>query len=104
VVDKPKLVNTLRSMAEAEGAKIVKGKGAPEAGSDGVVVDARGPYAHNLNESVLTVRFIAKARWDDDSALLDFDPANLGFYRVFPLGDGRINMGAGFKKVEDGVC
>jgi flavin-dependent dehydrogenase len=102
VVDKPKLVNTLRSMAEAEGAKIVKGKGAPEAGSDGVVVDARGPYAHNLNESVLTVRFIAKARWDDDSALLDFDPANLGFYWVFPLGDGRINMGAGFKKVEDG--
>jgi flavin-dependent dehydrogenase len=89
-------------MAEAEGAKIVKGKGAPEAGSDGVVVDARGPYAHNLNESVLTVRFIAKARWDDDSALLDFDPANLGFYWVFPLGDGRVNMGSGFRRVGDG--
>ncbi|MFZ8793566.1 MAG: hypothetical protein ACO2O2_06755, partial [Acidilobaceae archaeon] len=102
MVDKPKLVNTLRSMAEAEGAKIVKGKGAPEAGSDGVVVDARGPYAHNLNESVLTVRFIAKARGDDDSALLDFDPANLGFYWVFPLGDGRVNMGSGFRRVGDG--
>ncbi len=102
MVDKPKLVNTLRSMAVVEGARVTVGKGVPGAGVASIVVDARGPYAHNPGGSVLTVRLIAKARWEDDLALLDFDPANIGFYWVFPLGDGRVNMGSGFKRVGDG--
>jgi flavin-dependent dehydrogenase len=102
IVDKPKLVNTLRSMAVVEGARVTVGKGVPGAGAGSIVVDARGPYAHNPKGSVQTVRLIAKARWEGDLALVDFDPDNIGFYWVFPLGDGRVNMGSGFKRVGDG--
>jgi len=102
MVNKPKLVNTLRSMAEGEGARIVISRGVPTRGN-GVVVDARGPYAHRTETSVLTVRIIANASWEQDLALLDFDTERLGYYWVFPLDDGsRVNLGVGLMGVRDG--
>ncbi len=102
MVDKPKLVNTLRSMAEADGARVIRGRGRPRADPRAFVVDARGPYAHSPGYSVLTVRVVAKARWEHDLALIDFDPWNLGFYWIFPLDDNRINLGVGLASVGDG--
>lgn len=102
MVDKGVLVNTLRSMAEGEGATIRVGKLSCSRGP-GLRVDARGPYAHDLSYSILTLRFKARARWEPELALIDFDVGNLGFYWIFPLDDeGRlVNIGAGFKRVRD---
>jgi flavin-dependent dehydrogenase len=103
MVDKPKLVNTLRYMAEVEGAKILAGRGRIEGGR-GLVVDARGPYSHRLEDTVLTVRLIAKTRWEPGLALIDFDVENMGFYWVFPLDDdgSLVNLGVGLMSVRDG--
>jgi len=100
VVDKSKLVNELRAMAKSEGAELRVGK-TREVDGARLVVDARGPYAHSLDRTVLTLRFIARARWEPSLALIDFDPHNVGFYWVFPMDDdGRIiNIGSGFERV-----
>ncbi|MEM0497263.1 MAG: NAD(P)/FAD-dependent oxidoreductase [Acidilobaceae archaeon] len=104
IMDKSKFVNTLREMAESNGAKIINKKGYPEVRGDSIVVDARGPYAWSLNSSILTYRLVAKASWEPETALIDFNVKRSGFYWVFPIdSDGRIiNIGVGLTGVSNG--
>ncbi|MCE4599262.1 MAG: NAD(P)-binding protein [Desulfurococcales archaeon] len=102
IVDKTRLVNGLRELASVEGASIVKRSWNGERGL--YTIDARGPYSWGLNGSVMVFRFIAKARWEPDYALLDFRVDERGFYWVFPADfDGKIvNIGGGFEAVRSG--
>ncbi len=98
IIDKRRLVDGLRGMAEAEGAKIHYRPWRGEKGE--VTVDARGPYAWHLKGSVMVYRIIARTRWDRDHALLDFRVTSRGFYWVFPADpEGRtVNIGGGFEE------
>lgn len=104
VVDKSKLVNTLRELAASLGASIFRGKLSRLDNVEGIAVDARGPYSRGLEDAVITFRVIAECVWEPDTALIDFNVKNRGFYWVFPAdADGRlVNLGAGFEKVKDG--
>ncbi len=101
IVDKARMVNTLRELATVEGAEIVHGHWRGERGRL-YTVDARGPYARSYRESVLLYRAIAKAEWDPETALLDFAVNERGVYWIFPADDNgaRVNVGAGFDGIK----
>lgn len=100
IIDKPKLVNGLREIAEANGAEIIHSRWSR--GKAPVTVDARGPYAWNVDDgnSVFVLRYIVESKWDPRHALLDFRTRERGFYWIFPADpDGRlVNIGAGFEE------
>ncbi|MEB3860542.1 MAG: NAD(P)/FAD-dependent oxidoreductase, partial [Desulfurococcales archaeon] len=101
IVDKPRLVEALREEAIAGGVKFVKGAWRGERGT--VTVDARGPYASKPGNRVFVYRSIARARWDPERALLDFDLKSKGFYWVFPASpEGKlVNIGLGLESVNN---
>jgi flavin-dependent dehydrogenase len=99
IVDKHRLVQGLRSMAMAEGARFTWGAWSGARGH--VTVDARGPYARSYRFSVLLYRVIAPGGWDSSTALLDFNVRERGVYWVFPSHDGMVNIGAGFEGIRD---
>ena len=97
IMDKGGFVGYLRELATAEGA-VVERRPAPPPGASGesIYVDARGPYAGGPGR-ILVYRIIARApSWPRGEALLDFDMERVGFYWVFPAGDGRVNVGVGW--------
>jgi len=102
IIDKGGLVSYLRSLAEAEGAILHKGR-APSPRGEGIYVDARGPYAHFSGRSsvhVMVYRGLARVpagSWDPESALLDFVPGEAGLFWVFPHDEKTVNFGAGFR-------
>ncbi len=98
IIDKRRLVDGLRGIAEAEGARIHYRPWAGEKGD--ITVDARGPYAWRLRGSVMVYRIIARAEWERDHALLDFRVSSRGFYWVFPADpEGKmVNIGGGFEE------
>jgi len=102
IIDKRGMVDYLRSLAEAEGAEIVKGPAPrPGSASSRVYVDARGPYAHLDRGDVYVMVYRGIARvdgWDPETALLDFVPGEAGLFWVFPHGEGTVNFGAGFRR------
>lgn len=100
VIQKDRLVAGLREAAEAEGARIHYGPPPERVKSPGegsLLVDARGPYAHN--SYILLYRVIARtSAWSSSSALIDFRVRRGGLYWIFPAGEGVVNAGAGFVK------
>jgi flavin-dependent dehydrogenase len=98
VIDKSKLIASLREAAEAEGARISYGplpERARKPGRESILVDARGPYAYN--SYILVYRIIARANeWSSSSAVIDFQVGRGGLYWIFPAGDGMVNAGVGF--------
>ncbi len=104
VVDKSKLVKTLRELASSLGASIFKGKLSSLHSFKNIVVDARGPYSRSLEETVTAFRVIAECIWEPDMALIDFNVKNRGFYWVFPAdAEGKlVNLGAGFETLKNG--
>ena len=108
IVDKPELVERLRSIAKDYGASLELGVAANVQSLDApVVVDARGPYARGPSGEVLAVRVIARvSSWDPQLARLDFRPRDRGLYWVFPSdGEGElVNVGAGFVGVSDATA
>ncbi len=99
IVDKGRLVMGLREMAVSEGARLSLRHWRGERGV--ATVDARGPYSSSIKEAVFLYRVIAPSMgsWDDDTALLDFNVRERGVYWIFPSGDGRVNVGAGFESL-----
>ena len=98
VLDKGEFIARLREAAEAEGAELHT-EAPPRTPEDPrisrLVVDARGPYAHN--SYIIVYRVIARtSRWDSSRALIDFQVDRGGLYWIFPAGHNLINAGAGF--------
>ncbi len=102
IIDKPRLVMTLREQALGHGVTIVRG--AWNGKAEGLTIDSRGPYAGSYDDEVLAVRVLSKVKsWDPGLAWLDFRPGEGGLYWVFPYDDsGKIvNAGAGFIGLKD---
>lgn len=104
IVDKPRLVSYLRGQAAVHGAEIVKAHGDPYRVEAGVVVDARGPYAHvsERGSYLVALRLLVEVdSWGEDTALLRFDPRGPGLIWVFPshIGGSIVNAGGGYKGV-----
>jgi len=94
IIDKEKLVNTLREIAIAEGASI---EWKPGVHGKGYNVDARGPFSQGTKRTIPVYRIIAKTRsWDEDRVHIEFDSGKAGFYWIFPSGDNLVNVGGGF--------
>ena len=103
IVNKQELVHRLREQASRQGARVSYGSTArcPEdcrAREDCICVEATGPYRHRRQTQVMAVRFLVRAQWDPQHALLDFWPSRGGLFWAFPADSrGRlVNMGAGF--------
>jgi len=94
IIDKAGFVNTLRSMAVSEGARILYRP--PDGGDSSILVDARGPYTGR--DYMMLHRVIARTRWDPEVALIDFRPGEGGLYWIFPHGE-HVNVGGGFISV-----
>ena len=100
IIEKGRLVEFLRYLAVTEGAQLKLGIAA-KPGREGILVDTRGPLAHEPvgSKHVFVYRGIARVPdWDPGHALLDFLPSRAGLYWVFPAdSEGRlVNFGAGF--------
>ncbi len=103
IIDKGRLVGYLREVVEAEGGRIIYKIFRKNIVKTGVIIDARGPYAHPPSKHILAYRYIVKARdWDADTVLLDFLPDKSGLYWVFPShhGENYVNIGGGFKDTD----
>ena len=102
IIDKHRLVHSMRRQAEKLGVRLIRGNASPPCGCTRgcFCVDARGPYAHKRSTWILTVRHILEARdrWNPEEALIDFLPEMGGLYWAFPASDdGRlVNAGAGW--------
>lgn len=97
IVDKPRLIRSLRKSAVDNGVEIIR---RPWNGERGILtIDSRGPYNLPISSEVLALRVIAKVpSWSPEEAILDFRPSSGGLYWVFPYDDSGhlINVGAGF--------
>lgn len=89
IVDKAAWVESLR-------ASIRPGE------DDGVVVDARGPYASRGGKLIVAMAYVEGVRRDDETADFIFPRGLTGFFWVFPHG-GVYNVGGGFLGVDNPV-
>ncbi len=99
MIDKTRLVQTLRKDASKNGARL-HWKKSGVCSEDAICVDARGPFAHPKKTWVLAYRIIGRAenRFDPETAVLDFYPEIGGLFWLFPLDDkgSLYNFGSGF--------
>ncbi|MEB3817010.1 MAG: NAD(P)/FAD-dependent oxidoreductase [Desulfurococcales archaeon] len=100
ILDKGRFVDGLRELAVSEGASITYTHRLGRYGGGKLLVDARGPYS-NLADGTRTLiyRVIARARWPENEALIDFRVDLEGLYWVFPAGHNAVNAGAGFLSI-----
>lgn len=104
IIDKPRLIMSLRRSALDNGVDIIRRPWNGERGA--LTIDSRGPYNLPLSSEVLALRVIAKVpAWSSEEAILDFRPSSGGLYWVFPYDDSGhlINVGAGFVGLYDAV-
>lgn len=96
MVDKGRLVGSLREMAEAEGALLRYGKH----GLSSATVDARGPFAGGGGRQINAIVIMARTRWEPGEVSLDLTVSRRGTFWIFPQDeDGRVvNVGVGFDR------
>ena len=103
IMDKSGFVEYLRGVAESEGVVIRYAPAPRDPPKGALYVEARGPYAGGPGR-ILLYRVIARApQWPRGEAVLDYDVERVGFYWVFPAGDGRVNVGVGWLGCPDCV-
>lgn len=68
--------------------------------SDGVVVDARGPYGSKGKKIVVVMAYVSGIRREEETVDFIFPRNHTGFYWIFPHGS-LYNIGGGFLEVED---
>jgi len=95
IIDKKSWVGSMLAEAARRGARVLKGRYDQCActKSADIVVEARGPFAPNGLRKLHIARAIARAEWDEELAVLDYEPVKIGFSWIFPYGKGRVNAG-----------
>lgn len=88
IVDKSAWVESLRAAIRPGGE------------DDGIVVDARGPYASRGEKLIVVMAYVEGIKRDDETADFIYPPGLAGFFWIFPHG-GLYNVGGGFLGVAD---
>jgi flavin-dependent dehydrogenase len=88
IIDKAAWVEALRSAVGVDD------------GNDGVVVDARGPYASRGVRLIVAMAYVEGVRREAETVDFIYPPGLTGFFWIFPHG-GLYNVGGGFLGVED---
>ena len=94
-IDKKAWVDSMLAEAARKGVRVLRGTYSLSLGAKTAeaIVDARGPFASNGLKKLHIARAIVKAEWDEELAVLDYDPVSIGFTWIFPYGRGRVNAG-----------